>query len=180
MAISINLLPTETAVLRKEQARFRLVQAISTAVLLIFVLLASMLVAIRILQSKNISNVQVEATNAENKITSSKDKEASLVVLKSRLDLLTKIVSSPSKQVTSYLDVSTLIPQSVTVSSLSVDRTGSTVLTVLIPNESSLLALFNNVTSAKTLDKYAQVDIDSLSRARDGAYRANLKITQTK
>ncbi|MDP3758371.1 MAG: hypothetical protein Q8Q86_01500, partial [Candidatus Daviesbacteria bacterium] len=68
MKISINLLPLEIIELEIKKTKFYKIQFVGIAVILSLVFLASLTVALRILQSRNISEVQAKLSQIEQKV----------------------------------------------------------------------------------------------------------------
>ncbi len=174
--ISINLLPTENTAALRRQRQFVMIQTVSTIFLLVMIFLASITVALRFLQSQNISSVEVKAKSAEDSVSGFKDKEIALVVLKNRLGIINQIFPKPSKQAIAYQQVSNLVPAAVSVSSLSVDAKGTVLLSLISPSGTELKALVANLSDKKNFDNFSSVEIESLTRGRDGAYRASIKM----
>src|SRR5690348_16787300 len=100
--ININLLPTEFTKSLIDQSKFRSVQAICVVFILALVFLAISIVAVRFLQSKNISESQDQLKEVQGSIQSLKDKEVALTVLKTRITTIDKLTENPSKQKSIY------------------------------------------------------------------------------
>lgn len=177
MMISINLLPPEFASQDLKQKRFYKLQIFGVAVIIVMVFLSSLTVSLRILQSQKIGQVQNELTAAEQKVSSQRDKEASLAVLKNRLSVINQYINTPSKQVSMYTLVNKLIPNSIVIATLVVDRSGSVILTAIAPDSQILDSFLTDLTNKeKNQDKIGQLEIDGLSRGRDNSFRLSLKI----
>jgi|SRR3990167_9204003 len=174
--ISINLLPFDTALKQKKQRKFRLVQVISTSIFIVLVFLASGAVSLRILQSQDIKKIQTEVKAHENDITAQKDKESGVLVLKSRLDIISKYIGKVSKQVSNYKFISEETPESVDVSSISVENNGSMRISVLATNSQALDGFIEGLISTEASVIFSKVEIETLSRGRDATYRANLRL----
>lgn len=175
--ISINLLPKEFALEELKKARFYKIQAIGVGIILIMIFLASLTVAMRVLQSQNITRVQARLSVAEEQVSNLKDTQASLLLLKSRLSMIDQVLNSPSKEVEAYKLIDKLIPAQVIVSSVSIDKIGEVKFTAALPNGQVLENLIVNLTTNEKNDnKIAQVSIETLNRGRDGLYRVNIKV----
>ncbi|MBI4038193.1 hypothetical protein HY387_00870 [Candidatus Daviesbacteria bacterium] len=174
--ISINLLPREDAERQKQLAKFHLVQFLSTSALLVLVFLSSATAGLRIFQSQNITKANIQAQAAEEKIGQLKDKEVSLVYLKNRLISIAKVSSPPSKQASVYSLINKTIPPSIVVTALTVDKSANILISLIASNSASLSNLVTNLTSDQVFEKVAKIDIESLSRGKDGIFRANLKM----
>lgn len=175
--ISINLLPKEFALEELKKERFYKIQAIGVIIVLVMIFLASLTVAIRVLQSRNITRVQARLSAAETQVGNLKDTQASLLLLKNRLSTIDQILSLPSKEVEMYKLIDKLIPSQVVVSSVTIDKIGGAKFTAVAPDGQVLENLIVNLTSSEKNDnKIAQVSIETLNRGRDGLYRVNIKL----
>lgn len=175
--ISINLLPQELAVEEKKRAKFLKVQAFGVATILLLIFLASLTIALRILQSQNIRQVQANLSQTEEKISDLKDRQVSLFILKDRLTTIEKFLGVPSKQSSIYQLINKLLPSQVIVSSMSVDRAGEVLIVAVVPETDILDNLITSLLSKeRNEDKISQVNIENLNRGRDGIYRISLKV----
>lgn len=174
-SILINLLPAELTVSKISQQKFRKIQVISIAAILLFSFLASTVVGLRIFQAQAISTVESQAKSQLSVVDSLKEKEVEINVLKNRTALLTNILKSSSKTAASYLEINSLIPSSVGISSFSLDKNGSALISFVAGNSSNVAELLNNVTSFSS-DSIEKVNIEVLSMGRDGVFRGQLKI----
>lgn len=176
--ISINLLPVEFKIIQQSEQRFLKIQTISIAVLLLFIFLATTTVALGYIQSQDVKNAQVNLDSAESAVSGLKSKESSLVALKNRINSISEVKKDPSKQRIMYSLVDGLIPANVNVSSLSVDKSGDVVIAAVFSDIQSFDSFTQDLVNRnKNQDKIKEVDIDSLSRSRNGQYRVNLKIS---
>lgn len=177
MKIAINLLPPEFTQAEVKRAKFYKIQAAGMAIVLLMVFLSSLSVALRILQSQNVKNVQTVVSAQEQKIEGLKETQVSLLLLKNRLTTISQYLGTSSKQTAMYELLDKLIPSSVSINSVSVDKTGAVSLLSLIPDSITLDNMVNNLTD-KTLsnNQIKQVSLDTISRGKDGFYRVSLKI----
>lgn len=176
--ISINLLPLEFTAQDAKRTQFLKVQFIGIIIILAMFFLSSLTVTLRILQSQNISKVSAQTQSLEQRITSYAGKQTQLLLLKSRLQSIGIFLGIPSKQAGLYNLVEKLLPQALTVSSLSVDKTGTVVVVGVISSADSLDELVSSLTEKeKNEDKLAKIEIDTLSRGREGIYRVSIRIT---
>lgn len=179
MKISINLLPLEVAAHEMKRAKFYKIQAIGVAIILVMIFLTSLTLALRILQSRSVSLNKDRVAKAEQQVTDLKSTQASLLILKSRLTVISQYLGVPSKQTAMYQLIEKLIPSSVTVNALAVDGMGGVSLTVLIPDAETLDNLIDNLTTKETNEgKIGQISIENLNRGRDSLLRMNFKIQQ--
>lgn len=175
--ITINLLPVQSRIDQKAQKKFRLIQTLSIAALLTLFFLASLSSALNILKLKDISKLNSEVGLYEEKVLTFKEKETQLYLLKNRISLISQVRKSNNTLNSEvYHNISSKIPPAVNVSSISVDRNGNVNTTIAAPDILSLEQTLQNLTSDEIFEEISAVDIDSLSRFRDGTYRANIKI----
>lgn len=175
--IAIDLLPIEFRAEEVKRAKFYNVQVAGVATILLVTFLASLTMALRILQSRQISQIQSKLTAAEHKISGLKTTQASLLLLKNRLTAINQYMGTSSKQVEMYELINQLFPPSVAISQLSVDRSGEILVLAVALDSNSLDALITNLISKETnQDKVSQVILDNINRGRDGAYRISVKI----
>lgn len=175
--ISINLLPIEFKQEEIKRTKFYKVQTVGVAIILLMTFLASLTVALRILQSQKIFQIKSRLAQAEEKISNLKTVQASLILLKNRLTAIDQYLGTPSKQSQIYQLVTELLPVNAAVSSISVDAAGEVIILVTIPDSSALDNLVNSLISRdKNQDKISQISLENINRGRDGIYRLNLKI----
>lgn len=175
--ILINLLPPEFMAEEIKSAKFYKIQTIGVGIILTMIFLSSLTVALRILQSSNISRIEEKLGEVEGKVLVLKDRQASLMLLKNRLTTISQNLGAVSKQNDMYTLLDRLIPQSVSITSLSVDKTGNAAIVALVPDSNTLDSLVINLYSKeKNEDKIGQVSVESLNRGRDGLFRVSLKV----
>lgn len=175
--ISINLLPIEFTQEEVKRAKFFKVQTAGVAVILFMTFLTSLTIALRILQSQNIRQVQAQVTSAEGRVGEFKDTQASLLLLKNRLGAISQFLDNPSKQSEIYNLVSSLLPPAISLASVSVDPDGGVSLVALAYDIVSLENFISGLNSAETNQgKVSEVSVEGLSRNRDGIYRVTLQI----
>ncbi len=175
--ISINLLPPEFLAEELKRTKFTKVQTIGVGIVLVMIFMASLTVALRILQSSSISQIQNKLGQIEEKVLNLKSRQASMVLLKNRLTTIDKYLGETSIQNSMYTLLDKLIPQSVSVTSLSLDKSGATTIIAGIPDVATLDTLMSNLLSSdRNEGKIKHVSIESLNRGKDGFYRLSLKI----
>lgn len=175
--ISINLLPPEIIVEQIKRAKFYKIQFVGVVIVLVMVFLASLTVALRILQSQNIVLAQAQLDEAEQKVSNLKSTQASLFILKNRLAVVSKYLGVPSKQSSMYKLVDKLISSAAAINSITIDKDGNAVMLLSVSDSLILDDLINNLSQKESNeDKIDQISIDSLNRGRDGLYRLSLKI----
>lgn len=175
--ISINLLPPEFLTAEVKRAKFVKVQTIGIGIVLVMIFLSSLTVALRILQSYHISQIQNKLGQIEEKVLGLKNRQASLILLKNRLVAIGQYLGEPSAQNKMYKLLDQLIPESVSITALSLDKLGNTTIIAAVPNTTTLDNLMLNLLSKdRNEGKIGQVAIESLNRGRDGVYRLILKV----
>lgn len=177
MKITINLIPPEIQETELKKANFYKIQYIGIATVLIMVFLASLTGTLRILQNRNVTEVQARLTQTEQVVSDLKNTQASLLLLKDRLAVISKYWGVPSEQSSAYQLINKLIPSSIVINSIIVDRSGEVTLLASAPDSSVLDNLMSNFTAKENNDgKISKVSIESFNRGRDGFYRISLKI----
>lgn len=177
MKITVNLLPPEVAAQEIKRATFYKVQTIGVMMIMAVVFLTSVTVALRILQSHNIQAIQATLAVEEQKVSDLKSTQASLLVLKDRLEVLNQYFKISSKQTSNYNLIEKLIPASVVINGINIDKSGEIVFSALVPDSIDLDTLVSNLTNKETNeDRISQVSIESLNRGRDGNYRISFKL----
>lgn len=174
--ISINLLPVEFTREEVKRSKFVRLQAIGVAVILIMVFLSSLTIALRILQSQNIRQVQTRVVAAEGQIDQFKGAQGSLVLLKNRLSTIDKYLGKPSKQTEIYQFIDSITPPDVNITSISVDKIGDVSMVAIARDITSLDNFIQSLTGKEKGGKISQVSVESLNLGRDGVYRVNFKI----
>src|SRR3990172_9854248 len=113
MKISINLLPPEIIAQEMKKAKFYKIQVVGIGIILIMIFLTALTLTLRILQSKNIAEVKASLEKSEQKISSLKSIEESIVLLKNRLSVVNQYFGVSSKQSAMYELIDKLTPPSV-------------------------------------------------------------------
>lgn len=177
MKIAINLLPPEIRAQELKRAKFYKIQFAGIVVILIMVFLSSLTVVLRILQSRNIIQAETKLAQAQQRVSDFKDTEASLFLLKNRLTVIDQFLGVSSEQSLMYKLMDKLIPPSVVVNGVGVDKAGDIVFLAMVPDSKGVDDLINNLISKENNeDKISDISIENLSRSREGFYRISLKI----
>lgn len=175
--ISINLLPPEILEQQLKKAKFYKIQAAGIVVVLTLVFLTSLTVALGILQSRNISTASAQATQAEQKVTNLKNTQAALLLLDDRLKAINEYWGASSKQSSMYKLITKLVPASIAVTAITIDRSSEAVFSVAAPDSISLDDFIVKLTAKEDNEgKISQVALDSLNRGRDGLYRVSFTV----
>lgn len=175
--ISINLLPPESISEELKKAKFYKIQAIGITVMLLLTFLTSVTAALRILQSRNIAQAKEQVSESQQRVTNLKSTQVSLFVLQNRLTAIEQYFGIPSKQAAMYKLINKLLPASVMINAITVDKTGEVVFQAVVPNAVTLDQLVSNLVDKESNEgSINQVSIESLNRGRDGVYRVGFKI----
>lgn len=175
--IAVNLLPPEILTEYAKRKKFYKIQFAGVTIFLIMVFLASLIVALRILQSRNVVEVQARVSEQQQKVSSLQGVESAVLVLKNRLTVIDRYLGVPSKQALLYQTVDKLIASSATINSITIDQSGNAVLLITVPNATVLDNIVSTLTTKESNEnKISQISLDSLNRGRDGVYRISLKL----
>lgn len=177
----INLLPPEFTAEEVKLGKFYKIQAVGISIILFMIFLSIVLVSLRVLQSNSVKLVQTQASEAENKVVSLSSRQASLILLKTRLNAIQNYFGIPSKQTEMYTLVASLLPSSIDVGTVSVGRDGTVLIAVLVPDADSLDRMFADLLDKeKNESKIGRVSIETLDRGKDGIFRVSFKVEPKK
>ena len=177
MKLSINLLPIEFTEQDLKRAKFYKIQIIGVSIVLFMFFLASLTVSLRILQSKKITQIQNQLTQSEEKVSGLKNTQASLFILKSRVAEIDKYFQISSNQTQIYKIITKLVPSSVSVNSISVDKAGVVLVVATTNDPVGIDNFINNLNSKETNEgRISQISLESRNRGKDGVFRINLNI----
>lgn len=175
--IAINLLPVEFTKKQLKDAKFYKLQAFGVGMILVLIFLASLTVALRILQSQRLKQAEARLDNTSQKVISFQDKQVALMALKNRLVAIGKYIGAPSLQAELLDLINTLLPPSVAINALAINRSGEIALSVVFPDSTTLdYVMATLMNKGKNKNKISAVSIESLVRGRDGIYRLNFKV----
>jgi hypothetical protein len=173
----INLLPKETLIASRESDRIRLVNRITISIFMTLLFFTSVTLTMRFLQNLQYTKATGNLVSAQEQYSSLKDKEGYVYLLKQRLGLIENLTSDNKK--TAILNtVMSLIPSDISLTVISVNRTGGVTLTASTTSIDS----FNSFVSAlnskeKNSNLISTVDLDSLSLGKDSVVRFSLTIS---
>lgn len=177
MKLSINLLPIEFTEQDIKRAKFYKVQIIGVSVILFMFFLSSLTVALRFLQSQKITQVQNQLTQSEEKVSGFKTTQASLFILKNRVADIDKYFQNSSNQTQIYKIITNLVPASVLVNSISVDKTGEVLVVATTNSPEGIDRFINNLNSKEFNEgRINKISLESISRGKDGIFRINLNV----
>ncbi len=163
--------------LDKQAHKLTWANRVSIFLLVVLVTVTFAVFAVRYVQNNVLNQTNEALSAAESKVTSLKDREGYAVLLKKRLDSIDKL-SSDNKKIDSFSTVLALTPPDVQLSLISVEKTGEVHLTSSSPNVKSLdsyLAILQDKT--RNNDSIQKIDMQNLSRNKDGLYRYDLVVT---
>ncbi|MBI2017864.1 hypothetical protein HYS92_02330 [Candidatus Daviesbacteria bacterium] len=173
--ISINLLPIEFREEQLKASRFYRIQAIGISIILLTVFFASLTVALKILQSQAVASAQSLVSQRQRAVEDFKTIQASLLLLENRLKTVSQFAGVPSKQNSTYQDLTKVIPPAASISSLSIDKEGNALIVAAVSDLNTLDIMFTNMIDEE-MGRFSEVSIESLSRARDGVFKVSLKL----
>lgn len=159
--------------------KFYRIQFIGILIILVTVFLSSLTVALRVFQSQNIASAQSEVSTKVQQVEGYKTLQASLFLIQNRVKTLGQYTGIPSRQNLTYQDLNKVLTPNIAISSLSVDSEGNAAIVAAASDILALDSFLSNLI-AKEDSKFSEVSIENLSRSRDGAYRASLKLIPKK
>ncbi len=175
--LKINLLPQEFLASQKEYQKFHKIQIACILIILTLAFLASLTVALRVIQTQKVSAAQELLDEYTNKVGGFKETEAQLLVLKNRLSAIGRLSLEPSKQRLMYNLINQLLPSQIVVNSLNVDSLGNVNLALIAQDVTSLQVLLDSLLDpASNEGLISKVEVENLTRSRDGFLRVGLKI----
>lgn len=174
---NIDLLPPEYKTAQLKKGKFYKVQSIGIVIIMLTAFIASSIVALRILQTKQILQVQAQLAEIEQKVTGLKSTQGYLLLLKNRLTAINQYLGVPSRQAQMYVLIEKLLPPVVAISTIAVDKNGEVLVLATSADSGSLDSFIDNLLSSETNeDKVKAVSMENLSRGKDGIYRLSFKI----
>lgn len=173
----INLLPAEYAQVYAAEERFRKIQQLGIGILALLIFFSSATFTLSLLQTSNILQAQTKLQAAEGAIDQFKPQEESLVLLKDRLNNLQKLSTGPSQSSAMYSLISSVLASSITPTLIVTDTSGNLSLSLMALSSNGIDNLITAlVDPQKNHGLVSKVELENLSRAKDGVYRADLKI----
>lgn len=174
---SIDLLPLEFKAEEIKRTKFYKIQVIGVVTILILAFASSLTIALRILQSQNLSQIQSRLSQTERRVSELQTTQTSLLVLKSRLAIIGEYLGTQSEQAQIYTIVSKLLPAEVVINGISISQSGEVSLTAVTQDSDSLDRLIDNLLSPQqNQGKISKVSLETFSRGKDGIYRLSLRI----
>ncbi len=175
--LTIDLLPAEFKQAQIKSSKFYKIQSIGIAIIGIIAFLASLIIALRILQSQKVLQLQSRAQEAEQKVSSFKTSQGYLLLLKNRLSTINQYLGTSSKLAQVYNLIEKLLPPAVSISTISVSQSGAVSILATSSDGNSLDLFLTNLLSKDTNeDKVKEISMENLSRGKDGIYRLTVNI----
>jgi hypothetical protein len=176
--MSINLLPREVVLQRRNDSSFSRIYKLCIFGLVIAAFVTAVVLAVRVSQRLALEQTESYLTQAEAKINSFKDRETQLAELKEYLSLIKNLSNADLKKKSVYNLVAFLAPPDVTFSDVSIGSDGSTVISA---SSRSLVLIDQLVTDLSSKDKNAdlisKIDLDGFTLGKDSTYRFGIRIT---
>lgn len=170
--ISINLLPRELLEENKRTVQRPWLSRVSIGLIIVSIIATVGVFGLGISQAAGLNNSLQDVSELESKISSLKDKEGLLTVLKTRLDKINTLSSDETIQTKAYLITTSLMPSDVKLTNLSISKGNKVALTGDTNSVTSLETFFNNLVNSP--DKVSSVKLESLSRTVRGDIRFDL------
>lgn len=178
---SINLLPKLEAEVIARQRKFRKLQLFGTILVVILFFLVSVTFALAFIQNIRLKASEISLNHAKEQVEQLKSKEVSLLVLKDRLKEIDRLKSSPSKQAHLYKLLNNLVPPSISINAINIDKNSNGDLILTSQDVKALDNFLNDLlNSQKNEDFIKSLSLDNFSRSKDGVYKIALKLSGTK
>lgn len=166
--ITINLLPIELTLSKKERDRRNLINRLSIGGLILVIFIAAAVLIVRIGQTVKLQNLTSEIDNSKNSVQGYKEREGLLTILKTRLDGINSVAQLDPVQSQAFNVVISMIPDDIDIIEFKADKGGLVTLSGQTTNLFSLKSFFNNLVDPKVNQgKVSTVKIDSLSQRGD-------------
>lgn len=175
--MTINLLPPEVMLQRKQGFKLTLANQISIAALVILIFFTSATLALRFFQNSELKAAKEELTSAEGKVNSLQSREVQIVLLKQRLASIENLTGSDLKRKAIFNLVIYLTPPNIQIIDVSVDKNGNMSLSLASSSLPSIETLFASLgDNEKNSGLISKVGLEGFSLSKDMAYRFNLSI----
>lgn len=176
-SISINLLPKLEAEILARQKKFRKIQLFGTIVVVILFCLVSLTFASAFIQNLRLKKSEANLKQAKEQVEQFKQTEMSLLVLKDRLKEIERLKSKPSKQALLYKLLNNIVPVSISIDIITIDRHSNGDLILTSQDVKAVDTFLNNLLDKqKNEDLIKSLSLDNFSRNKDGIYRIALKL----
>lgn len=174
---SINLLPPEVILKRKQSFKISLINKLSALALITLIFFTSTTIALRLSQSFTLREQEQGLVRAEEKVSALKGKEGQALILKQRLDSIQQLSLGDAKRKAIFNLVVFLTPPEIQITEASIDKNSAMNLSLVSPSLSSLEVLVANLENPeKNSNMINKVSMEGLSVGKDLSYRFSLKI----
>lgn len=176
--ITINLLPKEVVLLEQDRDKRSTRIKICLAALSVVTLLSLVTIFVRLLQTRQLVGLQNDLSKVESEVSAPdlKEKEGLATYLKKHLEVIQGILGTESLQAKSFMFINRLLPDSISISTFSVDSKGTVSLSGETANLRYLENFFDDLTDETNSKNVASINLDNLSRAVTGNFRFDLII----
>ncbi len=176
--ISINLLPIDLKENKKLLYKKKLVNLISSITVVILIVVTGILVILSVIQNSQVGKEETDISRLENTLSSLKEKEASVVILKKRLASISQVIKHKYPQTDSFLLVSSLLPENVTLQNFVAEQPNTVTLQGIAANAASLQHFFDNLTDPKINEgKITKTVISNLNRGNSPQLNFDLEVS---
>lgn len=143
--INLNLLPEEFLVEKKLGVKRSLFLRISIIIFVTFLILTSTILLLRLTQSQSLQALEGELEGTKNSITTLKENETAVFMLKNRLDKIAQISKKESVPIQGYNLISSIVPPGANILGFSMTKETQIEATFETENTDTLDLLFNNL-----------------------------------
>lgn len=176
--IVVNLLPNEIVIERVKLAKLANINRLSIGILVALVVLSAGIFSLRFTQNGEVVHITQSLAAEEQKITSLKDKESQVIVLKQRLGDISKLNKGDEK----ITDMMNLIvgatPIDVEITDVAISKEGNVTVTFSSPSNEKIEELIDNLlTQGGEIGLLSKINLEGVSLGKDGIYRFGMRIT---
>lgn len=176
--IVINLLPPELAIVEKQKSKKILVVKITSLFIVFVIIITSLALGFSVVKTGEEQQKLQDLENARAQVASFNNQEGYLTLIKQKLAKITNLKETDSKRINALNLIINLIPNGISISSLSVDKAGQ----ILLNGNSDGIESLDNFFTALTDDKkngskINKVIVDNLNRSGNEQYRFDLAIS---
>jgi hypothetical protein len=176
--ISINLLPIELREKSKKNTRKNRINQASIGVLVVVIIITLSVLSWTIVLKSSLQKANSDLATITQQVQAQKEKEGLVVLLKSRLDIINKLIQKESISTQSFNLISSLLPIDIKMLNLAVDKSGKIRMTASTTSLTSMQSFFNNLTDPKKNEgKITATKVESLNKTQDGNYNFELTIS---
>lgn len=175
--IKINLIPEEIKEKARKEAKQSLINKISIGLLGLLIVTTSSILAIVIFQGATLNSLKADIEEEKSKVSSHKDIEAVVNLLKNRIDTINQFSNKRYKQRDVFDLLTSLFPNGVYLESIQIDKTQRVVMSGQTSETFSLKIFFDNLVDPKINEgKISSVTVNSLSRSQQGKINFELDV----